>query len=496
MMRALFLLGLFWLGAIPAARADEQLVEQFDGHNSLTTADFNVPDHWELRWHSAQALSLGVIRLDNSVVAGTSGRTNGSLYLPHGGTYRIRVKGGDPIPWDIAVVSLGPVSATSGATDDAGSNAFYLPTPGPEDVTSTNAVPDGEVVAAAGTNSAPETVVPPPPPPVPTQLAAEQERAIVTVRGDRAEGAGFLLKTSTGLVVITSLSLISNNPRLDLITKAGAEIKTTTLQAATDRDLAMIGIEDDAYAKLVAATDISSAVQTGDTVLTSANGSANPSMEHAAQVTMMAPLRIEFAPFDAHGEIGGPVLQAKTGQVIAVVGAAPSVVITTDLDKVPFPTRETAIANSMSYFGLRLDTVTTWETCDWKRLAVETAFLDDFHQRSRCLDSYLNGKNNDNRPIGKLWQSDDKIKTANDNFLQASAGGDTSQRMESLRSLLFELGNVGDVAMDPIQEPANFYTYDQQRARNEIAYRQALKAELDYFSSNVNRFSGVERRNN
>lgn len=497
MMRVLFLLSLFWLGAIPAAWADEQMVERFDGHNSLTTADFNVPDHWEIRWQSAQALSVGIIRLDNSVVAGASGMNSGSLYIPRGGTYRIRVVGGDPIPWDITVFSLGPIAATTAdATNNTGSSSFYVPTPGPEEADSTNAAsgPTAAAPPASETNSPP--VAPPPPPPVATQLTTEQERAIVTVKGDRAQGAGFLLKTPTGLVVITNLSLISDNPRLDLITEAGSEMKMTSVQGAPDRDLVMIGVVDDAYAKLEAATDLASAVQAGDTVLTSTDGSAVTPPPRTAQVITLTPQRIDLDGFPNHGDNGGPILEAKSGQVIAVVASAPRLQSTTDLDKMPFPNRETMATNSTSYFGLRLDTVTNWETYDWKRLAIETEFLDEFHQRSRCLDSYLNGRNNDNRPIGKLWQSDDKIKTANDNFLQASAGGDSEQRMDSLRSLIFELSDVAGTDLDQIQQPSNFYTYDQQRARDEIAYRQGLKNELDYFSNNVNRFNGVARRNN
>jgi hypothetical protein len=492
-MRALFFLILCWLAATRAVWADEQLIERFDGHNSLTTSDFNVPNHWEIRWHSDQALSIGIIRLDNTVVAGASGMTSGSLYLPRGGTFRLRVKGEDPIPWDIAVVSLGPAPTAPAATANGAETGFYAPTVGPEETASTNGEAEEAVPPAPEPTASPTPT--PTPTPLPTQLSPAQQHALVTVKGDRAQGTGFLLETSSGPVVVTTFHLIANNPNLALLSADGTELKMTTLRGATDRDLVMIGVEDKADAPLEAATDMGNEVQPGDAVLTSASGT-DPSSTGVTQVKALLPASLDLGDFPDHGDVGGPVIEARSGKVIAVVDAIPRVAASTDLDKAPFATRDAASAHSMSYFGLRLDTAAGWETYDPNRLALETAFLDAFHQRSRCLDSYLNGRNKDNRPLAKFYQNDDKIKTAIGNFVQRSAGGDASQVNESLRSLLFELGTVADIDLDQIQQPANFYTFDQQRAQDEIAYRQAIKTEIDFYGNNLNRFAVVARRNN
>jgi hypothetical protein len=50
--------------------------------------------------------------------------------------------------------------------------------------------------------------------------------------------------------------------------------------------------------------------------------------------------------------------------------------------------------------------------------------------------------------------------------------------------------------MDTIQQADNFYSFDQQRARDEIAYRKALKKELDNISTNISRMSSLPRGNN
>jgi hypothetical protein len=485
-MRALLLPTLFLLGMGLAARGDEQLIEQFDGHNSLTTSDFNVPDHWEIRWHSAQALSVGVIRLDNTVVAGATGLNNGSLYLPRGGTYRIRVKGDDPIPWDVTVVALGPAAyeATPGAD-----SPFYVPTPGPDEATNAAAANPPPTLVETNAPPAPPPSPPQPVPP-PTQLSEAQLRAIVVVKGDRDQGTGFLLKTATGPVVITSLRLISDNPNLGLATKDGAEIKIVSIQGAPDRDLAMIGIQDNAYSYLEPATNLTAAVQPGDVVLTTGS---TPSAK-ASKVLSLDSQRLEIGEFQNHGDIGGPILLAGSGQAIAMVSAQPRVIMTTDLDKISFASRDATVAHSLSYCGLRLDTVPNWETYNWKRFCNETAFLDDFHQRSECLDSYLNSRSNDSRPRAKLYLSDDKIKAATETYAQESAGADSTQRNDSLRGLLFELGNVADTDMDQVQQPANFYSFDQQRAAQETAYRQALKTQLDFYGNNLNLFENVVRK--
>ena len=87
---------------------------------------------------------------------------------------------------------------------------------------------------------------------------------------------------------------------------------------------------------------------------------------------------------------GGPVVDGKTHQVIAVVAMAMKVDNSDELDKASFASRDSAIRGDMRYFGLRVDNVPSWEELDWKNFQGETAFLDKFDMRSRCLDSFLN----------------------------------------------------------------------------------------------------------
>lgn len=474
-MRLLLLLSIGWLACGAVGHAAEQLVKQFDGHASLTTDDFQVPDGWEIRWHSDQVLSIGVIRLDNTVIAGATGRNVGSIYLPQGGTYRIRVMGRDPISWDVTVYTLDP---NAPPVDDDGQITYYQPSAGP----AYKPLPKAPIPMVEPT---PEPAAPAPPP-LPTQMTSDQCSALVTIRGDRTQGAGFFLKTGTGTVVITTLALLSNNSNLEIDTATGTKVTFTSIQGATDRDLAMISVKDFGFPGLESGDPTS--VQSGDTVLTAGtNGTPYPS----EPVISVGAQRIEVNRLRAL--TGAPVLLAKTGKVIGVVSVQPPSLSTANFNDESFADREAARAGAAAAFALRLDDVPGWETYAWDKLQNQTIFLENFHRRTRCLDSYLNGDDEDG---SKLWQSDDKLKSANASFLQNAAGGDPSQRASALHQLLFELGVAADQDMDQIGQPGNFYSYEQKRANEEIAYRQALKAQIDSYGDNVSRFNSVVSRNN
>lgn len=463
-----------WLACGMAARAGEQLVEQFDGHTSLTTADFQVPDGWELRWHSDQVLSVGIIRLDNTVVAGATGRNVGSIFLPQGGHYRVRVRGRDPVSWDVKVYVLDPAAPP----DPDDEITYYQPSEGP----AYKPLPKVPIPVVQPT---PEPAAPEPPP-LPTQMTADQCSALVTVKGDRTQGAGFFMKTGTGTVVITTLALLSDNPNLEIDTATGTKVAYTSIQGATDRDLAMISVKDFGFPGLEAGDP--TAVQSGDTVLTTGtNGTPYP----PEPVVSVGAQRIEVNRLRAL--TGAPVLLAKTGKVIGVVSLEPPSLSTANFNDESFADREAARAGAAAAFALRLDNVAGWETCVWDKLQNQTLFLENFHQRTRALDSYLNG---DDEAGSKLWRSDDKLKSANDSFLQDTAGGDSAQRSSALHALLFELGVAADQDMDQVGLPGNFYSYEQKRAHDEMIYRQALKSQIDNYSDNISRFNSVASRNN
>ena len=326
-------------------------------------------------------------------------------------------------------------------------------------------------------------------------LAEDQARAVVLITGDNAEGTGFLIKTPNGPAVVTNIHVIANNPNLKITTSTGALIKVLSMKGASDRDLAMLAVQDANYTYLEMATDISQIVQTGDEVVTPGNSEGGEVMlDTGGKVLGIGPERIEFDNPIYHGNSGGPVVHTKSGKVLGVVTEAIKVDVSDELDKASYASRNSAISGSMRYFGLRLDTVTAWVPIDSRRIQNETAFLDQFDKRTRCLDSFLNAPNDD-KPEDTLWQADPKITRSNSEFFEQATGADIAQQLNADRIMWAEITDLADSDMAAIQKPVNFYSFDQQRARDELAYRKALKAELDQINSDVNRLGSLPRTN-
>jgi hypothetical protein len=328
------------------------------------------------------------------------------------------------------------------------------------------------------------------------KLTEDQARAVVLIKGDNAEGTGFLVKMPNGPVVMTNIHVISNNPNLKITTNTGEAISILSYKGATDRDLAMIAIKDGDYKYLDLATDVSGTVQPGDEVVTPGNSEGGEVMLNTGgKVLGIGPDRIEFDNPIYHGNSGGPVFHVKSGKVIGIVTEAMKVDTSDALDKASFANRASAIGRSMRYFGFRLDNVPGWEVYDLRRFLNETAFLDQFDLRSRCLDCYINAPD-DNKPEDTLWQQDDKIVKANSGYFDQANGADTEQKLDAARVMWSSISDVARTDMDAIQDPSNFYSFDQQRAKDEAAYRKLIKAELDQINNSVTQLGSLPRTNN
>jgi hypothetical protein len=449
-----------------------QPLKRFDGRQSLTTADFAVPDGWEIRWHSDQVLSVGVIRRDKTVVAGTTGKTVGSLYVPQGGTYRLRVKGDDSVSWDIVVYAM---------KDAPADDVFYAPSIGPvfKPIAPGKAPPVATVIKPKP--------APPAAPSLPDELTAQQRLSIVTIKGDRAAGAGFFMKHGPDTVLVTTQQLIANNPNWQAFSANGTHVQVTEIQGASDRDVALLSVKNFDFPALKEGDPMK--LQPGDKLLTASAGGVALAPVYVGSLNQRRVMIDELRPV-----AGSPLVLASSGRVVGVIGVGPQVLPSENFDSDNFNERDAATTGSISAYGERFDNVPQWETCEQAQLQVEMQFLDSFHQQTRNLDAYLNGGGEFGST--QLWQADPKIKSANGSFVQESAGAGASQRAQALQGLLFELGVVADSDMDQIQQPKNFYSYPRMLAQDEIVYRKALKNELDEFGSDVNRFDGVASRNN
>jgi hypothetical protein len=360
--------------------------------------------------------------------------------------------------------------------------------------------PVDSVAPAAVSTTAPVTSSPPAQTssnPIGKSAAADLPNSVVLIKGDTAEGTGFLVRTAQGPAVVTNLHVISANPNFKITTTSGREIKVLSLQGATDRDVALFTIQDDHYPYLYLANDVATTTQLGDDLITPGNSEGGEVVLNTpGKLLGVGPVRVEISNPIYHGNSGGPVFDSKSGTVIGVVTQAMRVKTSNDIDQASHENKDSAISGTMRYFAMRLDNVPRWETYDVNRFLGETSFLKEFHQESRCLDSYMNGvhyekmhlTNEDaesGEPDTRYYLRDDKIQAAQQNFHQLSTDVDQSEKLNAIRELVMQLQGVADDDMTTIQNTGAFYAFDQIRAREEIQYRTAIRGELDKFGDKI-----------
>ena len=506
-------------------------VKKFTGTASLASDPFTVQDKWEVCWSGPRKLNISILTPDGTIVAGAAG-LRGALFVPKGGIYHLQIdytppnlpSAPTPAPGPSALQNTIDGGGNGGSSPDPNNNPQQqqqqhfaemqalmrarLNRPWEVDVIELNSPAAQRLTQFATTFVVPAiaggtpAVTAPAPVDVPAtaaptpaaKLTEDQARAVVLITGDKAEGTGFMIKTPEGPAVVTNIHVIANNPNLKITTNTGALVTVLSEKGASDRDLALLAIKDDGYSYFDVSVDISRTVQPGDEVITPGNSQGGEVMLNTVgKILGIGPERIEFDNPIYHGNSGGPVFHTKSGKVLGVVTEAMKVDMSTDLDKASFASRHSAITSSMRYFGLRLDTVSEWVPIDSREFQIETAFLDEFHRQSTSLDSYLNSsdKNQANNSDTKPYLNDQRVMRANASFLQQTAGADTAQRVEALKGLLFDLQNIADLDVTQIQNEANFYSFERDRAREELAYRKALKDELDSIGNNVDRLGSL-----
>ena len=489
-MRLSHVLLLFgWLALFGPARAQLAVVTTFGGTTNQTTTSFQVQDKWELQWNCPDTITVTVLAPDGTAVSGVSAKGTGTIFMGKGGKYSLQVTKapGSSEQWDITISQVGAATKTDFALTPASTpvNTAANPTPTPTAAPAPMPAPTPATTPSSG------------------NLTEQQAHAIVVIKGDVAEGTGFLVHGPDGPAVVTNLHVLSANPNVKILTTTGEQITTNTgtpitilsYKGATDRDLAMISIKDGAFTYLTPSTDITTTVQPGDEVITPGNSEGGDVVLNTdGKVLGIGPDRVEFDNPIYHGNSGGPVFHVKSGTVIGIVTEAMKVDVANELDKASFANRDSAIGNSMRYFGLRLDTAKNWETYDWNRFQVETTFLDQFETLNRNLDSYLNAPD-DSKPEDIIWENDEKITAANNGYFKDAAGADAAQQMDGVRQWLSDMYDIVNTNMDAIQDPRNFYSFDRQRAKDALAYRKALKAELDSRSENISQLASMPRKN-
>ena len=243
--------------------------------------------------------------------------------------------------------------------------------------------------------------------------------------------------------------------------------------------------------------------QLGDQLLIPGVGDGNEMTLAQAQLSGSGPGRIDFSESSrATTSNGLPVIDVPSGKVLAMAMAPPRTNLSAAVAKA-WPANAASASDSRSFFGMRLDDVRGWETYDPARFLAETLFLRHFHQDTRCLDSYLNASTHhhhyhsdeadSNAPDAQVFQDQPKIVAAQKQYQQLAGNGDRDERLDAARQLLFELQGIADTDVTRLQGMDSPYAYSQSRAKEELSYRQALKAQLDGYQDDIASLDDIAR---
>jgi len=466
----------------------------FQGKGPCTTRTFSIQDNWHVESTSDAGIKVEAVPIDGSPSTTLTDNAVPTSAAPSppvskGGTYRLTITSTGN--WQVTIVESGfnknlvmggtqpssPGPATSPITPSLTGTTELNPSPNVRASTSLTSTGVTSNTLSGTTTSAPIV-----------KLTDDQARAVVLIKGDTGEGTGFLVKMPDGPVVVTNIHVIANNPHIKITTNTGTVIPMLSARGASDRDLALLSIKDEGFNYLTLCPDVSQIAQTGDEVVTPGNSLGGEVMLNTGgKVLGIGPQKVEIDNPIYHGNSGGPIFHTKSGQVIGVVTEGMKVNTGDALDKSSFANHNSAISGEMRYFGMRLDNVPSWIPIDWDRFMTETLFLAQFHDQSRRLDAFLNTPDAKRSQYAYLYIKDETIMKAYDTFHQIAK---TEGRGPALKRLVFDLSGIVDNDMDQIQNPKNFYSFDQERAQHEIEYRKALKKELDTINDNADRVKG------
>jgi S1-C subfamily serine protease len=327
--------------------------------------------------------------------------------------------------------------------------------------------------------------------PTPDAGGPDIASSVVLIKGDTMQGTGFLTKTADGPVVITNIHVIAGNTNMKIFTAGGEQIAPLSLKGASDRDLAMFSIEDHHYTYLDLASNVDETAAVGDpTLIPGDSEGGEVTLKTNGSLVAVGPQRVEFNNPIYHGNSGGPVYDSKSQKVIAVVVGASSMAPTNEVDKDSFANANSAIKGPMRYFGLRLDTVPSWEPYSLDQLIQETLFLNQFHEQSRALDSFINGTgyehaniaSEEGPPDSKYFLRNDKVRKIAEDFHHTE---ESEGQVTALQELIWALETEVNDGFDTVQNNHRFYPYNRPLAQREFEYRKALKDELQDFQSKV-----------
>lgn len=199
-------------------------------------------------------------------------------------------------------------------------------------------------------------------------LPDEVMAAVVTIKGDKGAGTGFVTKFRGNLVVITNQHVLANNARLTISDNQGKRLKGTKFAAAGDADIAMIQLDDpsptQAFLELAESAESASRKDTVVMIPGNSNGDGVITVT-PGKVIGIGAKKIEVDNPIYPGNSGSPIIVKDSNLVIGVLTEA-HVLQLDEVSKKSFENDDSQIKSDIRYFGHRIDNVSRWTGLNWK----------------------------------------------------------------------------------------------------------------------------------
>jgi hypothetical protein len=137
--------------------------------------------------------------------------------------------------------------------------------------------------------------------------------------------------------------------------------------------------------------------------------------------------------------------------------------------------------------------VAGWQPLDLAQFNNESTILENFHDTTRCLDSFLNGHRHRNNtpnfgggaPDSKYYTHNAQLSAAADSYHRLANDADPDQSLDAARELLSDMQTIANSNVDRLAAMNLTYAYDRRRAEEELAYRKEIKSQLDDLGDNI-----------
>ncbi|WP_309398157.1 S1 family peptidase [Cerasicoccus maritimus] len=285
-------------------------------------------------------------------------------------------------------------------------------------------------------------------------LTPEELAAIVIIEGDQNISSGFFCKIRGREFIITSLQALTEQSQLRIRTSDGTPVKTKEIYAAFGHDIAMISV-DESLASLVADELVDDDTSVGQQVVIPGNKLGGGVITQVqGEVTAIAPDRISLKADFVPGNTGSPVINLKTGEVIAVAAKVED-------------------GKQTEWFGYRIDNVSQWEQLSWYKWQRQFELVSKFSDDSLAIYHYLSNNNAfyNNRELRSLY--DDYLETVSDKKQSA----DYYERQTRL--FVQHMINFANRELEDVKK-TQFYDYfmttanPKQNIAENVKYRELL----------------------